>query len=629
MQVKILNLVGIDLQENGNLEPERDLENVRHAERQNMNESKSSEVSRRSTVLLRDLGESVKEEPLVCDEGKPVMCEEVLERCCGTGRWQLLLISYLSLMWLLFPSLSMSMMFAGATPHFRCADGFDTSATYEDLPPDTPTCHPHGSFSNSSTPQSGCLRWVFDRSVFLSTAVTEWNLVCQRKPLLSLLQSWLMIGGLASSLLCGDLADRLGRRPVYLAAMLVLQVCVYAAAAAPSYSFFAAVRFVTGAAMTAMVGAQTIMVAELTTPSRRALLCFLSVMPFSFGTMLVSLTSYLVRDRWLMQLALAVPFLLLLPSYWLLPETPRWLVAKGRFEKAYSVLATAARWNGRQLPEKESVLALMAAAQRGTALREANLKSSASRSVTSQLLRLVRTPRMRRYTLASAFVYFVISGSYFGVSFDMTQVSSSRHLAAVLTAVAELPAYFSFPLLDRLGRRIAVLLFLLTAAAAMLLVPMVPQNTLWVVLGVVAKCGISCSFNAVFLYLSEYMPTPVRALAFGVCQSCMRLGATVSPFVVDLVGELHPAAPSGVFGGGLLLAALACLLLPETNGRPMPETEADVERPPPRRAADPRGERPPPGGEKPSPSGEQPPPSGEKPSPTEEQPQHSRTAIGP
>ena len=62
--------------------------------------------------------ESTSEEPLI-------PFKEILERQVGTGRWQELLIGYMSVMWLSFPTFSMSMMLVGASPEFKCANGFD------------------------------------------------------------------------------------------------------------------------------------------------------------------------------------------------------------------------------------------------------------------------------------------------------------------------------------------------------------------------------------------------------------------------------------------------------------------------------------------------------------------------
>ncbi|XP_037082281.1 organic cation transporter-like protein, partial [Pollicipes pollicipes] len=286
---------------------------------------------------MADTAESGKAEEK-SEQKAEVLFEDVLERCCGTGRWQTLLIGYMSVMWLLFPVFSMSMMFVGATPKFRCADGFAANVTFANLPSDTPRCHA----ANST---AACQRWAFDPSVYVSTVVTEWTLVCGRKPLLSLLQTWLMIGGLFGSVASGQLADRFGRRPVFLPAMLLLIACAFTVALVTDYASFAAVRFLTGVATSAMISSQYVLVLELCSSERRAAIGIVSIMPFAFGTCFVALGSYLIRTRWLLQLAYAVPCLIFLFNFWLMPESPRWLVLQGRFPEACAVLRRGARWN--------------------------------------------------------------------------------------------------------------------------------------------------------------------------------------------------------------------------------------------------------------------------------------------
>ncbi|XP_037082288.1 organic cation transporter protein-like [Pollicipes pollicipes] len=391
---------------------------------------------------MADTAESGKAEEK-SEQKAEVLFEDVLERCCGTGRWQTLLIGYMSVMWLLFPVFSMSMMFVGATPKFRCADGFAANVTFATLPSDTPRCHA----ANST---AACQRWAFDPSVYVSTVVTEWTLVCGRKPLLSLLQTWLMIGGLFGSVASGH---------------------------------FAAVRFLTGVATSAMISSQYVLVLELCSSERRAAIGIVSIMPFAFGTCFVALGSYLIRTRWLLQLAYAVPCLIFLFNFWLMPESPRWLVLQGRF------------------PE------------------------------------LVRTPHMRRRTLIAVFLGFIIAGSYFGISFDTTQLAASPHLAAVFSGLADIPSSLVFPLLDRLGRRRSLILLLSLQAAAMLLTFVQKDTTLWLVLGVVAKIGASSAFNTIVVFTAELMPTEVRSLA---CDN----GRPMPETVADVDGQPVSAAPT-------------------------------------------------------------------------------------
>ena len=233
----------------------------------------------------------------------------------------MLLIAYMSVMWLIFPTFSMSMMFVGATPQFKCADGFDVNATFASLPAETPKCRPLS--DNTST----CTRWVYDDSVYESTVVTEWDLVCGRKPLLSLLQSLLMVGGIAGAMIGGQLTDRFGRRPVFLPVMLLAIACSFSVVLVEDYVSYAALRCFTGFAMAGMIASQFVLVTEMCGSKLRAMFINLSFTPFSVGIMLVAAASYGIRTRWLLQLSFALPSLLLLPNFWLMPESPRWLVA--------------------------------------------------------------------------------------------------------------------------------------------------------------------------------------------------------------------------------------------------------------------------------------------------------------
>jgi hypothetical protein len=49
-----------------------------------------------------------------------------------------------------------------------------------------------------------------------------------------------------------------------------------------------------------------------------------------------------------------------------------------------------------------------------------------------------------------------------------------------------------------------------------------------------------------------------------------RFGAVSAPFVVELK-RIHPTLPFGLMGGLAVIAALLCLILPETRGMPTAE----------------------------------------------------------
>lgn len=67
--------------------------------------------------------------------------------------------------------------------------------------------------------------------------------------------------------------------------------------------------------------------------------------------MMLAGVTYVVRDWVKMCLYTSVPFLFYFLYILVLPESPRWLLAKGRLEEALKILEVMARVNNKELPE--------------------------------------------------------------------------------------------------------------------------------------------------------------------------------------------------------------------------------------------------------------------------------------
>lgn len=72
---------------------------------------------------------------------------------------------------------------------------------------------------------------------------------------------------------------------------------------------------------------------------------------YTFGLMGLAAVTMLVPDWFELSLVTSVPFLLYFFYILIMPESPRWLLAKGKLEDALKVLETMARVNGKQFPE--------------------------------------------------------------------------------------------------------------------------------------------------------------------------------------------------------------------------------------------------------------------------------------
>lgn len=90
---------------------------------------------------------------------------------------------------------------------------------------------------------------------------------------------------------------------------------------------------------------------ELVGPGYRSFVTVMTCTFYTFGIMMLAGVTYLVRDWVKMCLYTSVPFLLYFLYIFIMPESPRWLLAKGRLEEALKILEVMARVNKKELPE--------------------------------------------------------------------------------------------------------------------------------------------------------------------------------------------------------------------------------------------------------------------------------------
>ena len=93
----------------------------------------------------------------------------------------------------------------------------------------------------------------------------------------------------------------------------------------------------------------------------------------------------------------------------------------------------------------------------------------------------------------------------------------------------------------------------------------------------IGKFGVASSLAVMFVYTAELFPTSMRNTAVGTCSLFARIGGMLAPQVVSLGNLCFPSLPLVFMGvlsliGGLLILAL----LPETLGKPLPDTIKDA-----------------------------------------------------
>lgn len=167
----------------------------------------------------------------------------------------------------------------------------------------------------------------------------EWSV---NKTMLGIVLSMELIGMAAGSVLLGNLADRIGRRPTILTCLCVMAAGMFAASHATGVEMLSAIRLFTGLGIGGMLSATSAMVAEFSSIRRQGLNTVLNIAGYSTGAILGGLVASSLlagsgdwRTVFLfggMMTLVALPL-----AFFLLPESIESLLAR-RPEKALAAI---------------------------------------------------------------------------------------------------------------------------------------------------------------------------------------------------------------------------------------------------------------------------------------------------
>uniref|UniRef100_H3A576 Major facilitator superfamily (MFS) profile domain-containing protein n=1 Tax=Latimeria chalumnae TaxID=7897 RepID=H3A576_LATCH len=353
--------------------------------------------------------------------------------------------------------------------------------------------------------------WTYDRSVFSSSIVSEWDLVCNLRSFKQMSQSVFMGGVLVGSLVFGHLADRVGRMRILYWSHLQMAVAGTCAAFSPNFSAYCFFRFLTGTCIAGIVLNASCLGKSFISFLFFPLYLRFKILILLFLRFLPRFTIYtIVIYNVLLHLFTYLFYLFFLfnPISWL-PESARWLALKGRTEVALKQLKRVGRINGKKKEASKLTAEILKINMEKEILSAKSSHSSAD---------LIRTPVMRRITCCLMLVWFSTSFSYYGLVMDLQRFSVSIYLIQVIFGAVDFPAkLITAVALSCLGRRITQAVTLMLAGLTILANILVPAElqTLRTALAVFGKGCLAASFLCAYLYSAELYPTVVRYAGAG------------------------------------------------------------------------------------------------------------------
>jgi sugar porter (SP) family MFS transporter len=387
-------------------------------------------------------------------------------------------------------------------------------------------------------------------------------------------------GAMVGNLCTGILSDRYGRRSLLLLTAVLFFGSSLLAATAHSYPTFILARVLAGLAVGAAILTAPMYIAEIAPAERRGLLVSTNQLMIVIGISASFFSNDLLlqigAESWRWMLAVeAIPALVFLALLTTVPESPRWLLTRGRREEALHVMRTV---RGREA-EKELEHIRLALPGR----RSGSWSGVFGRRMRFVMVFVTGLAFFQQITGVNAVLYFLPTifaraGGGLESAFRQTAIVGAVNLAMTLVAMRWV---------DRLGRKPLLILGTGGMAAALLAAAWAfrsgaggaavlthPTLVLVAVVAYVASFAISLG-PVTWVMMSELFPNEQRAFAVSIVGFWNALASAVVTLVFPW--ETTHWGISGTFFGYAILALAALVFVlclgPETRGKTLEEIE--------------------------------------------------------
>ncbi|AAU22426.1 MFS transporter [Bacillus sp. FSL W8-0445] len=343
------------------------------------------------------------------------------------------------------------------------------------------------------------LGWLFDAmdvgilSFIIAALHAEWKLTPQEMSWIGSVNS---IGMAVGAFVFGLLADRVGRKYVFIITLLFFSIGSGLSALTTTLWAFLVLRFFVGMGLGGELPVASTLVSETVAPDRRGRVVVLLESFWAFGWLAAALISYFIIPAYGWQIALlitAIPAFYALYLRIALPDSPK-------YEKL--------------------------AQERKPTIME-NVKSVWSR-------------KYARPTAMLWIVWFCVVFSYYGMFLWLPSVMVMKGFSMIksfeyvlIMTLAQLPGYFSAAwLIEKAGRKMVLTVYLLGTAVSAYFFGSAESLALLLVSGMFLSFFNLGAWGALYAYTPEQYPTSIRGTGAGMAAGFGRIGGILGPLLV-------------------------------------------------------------------------------------------------
>lgn len=386
------------------------------------------------------------------------------------------------------------------------------------------------------------------------------------------------LGQVIGALCFGWLAERIGRVPSATVTVGLMSVMSVACALTGNFQMLFMCRFIQGIGVGGEVPVAATYINELSQAHGRGRFFILYELIFPIGLMLAAqVGAFLVpRFGWeYMFLVGGIPGLLVALLIMRLPESPRWLIGKGRFDDAERVIGEIEASTPKRNLDPQHNAAEMA--RRISELYEG--LQSQKKGTWKELFSPFYRGRTVVVWLLWASSYFVANGinnwlpSLYKTVYHLP-LQESLHMASLSNVLSTCAVLVCALSVDRVGRRRWAMGCFIVSGILLAVLGASGATSPWSVMLLASSAYAVMGSATVLLYLytPEIYPTRIRAIGTGLATSWLRAASATAPAVVGMVLTGQGIATVFLmFAGVCVVGLVAATRMTETTNRPLEE----------------------------------------------------------
>jgi len=405
---------------------------------------------------------------------------------------------------------------------------------------------------------------------FLATcAGADWGLSTAQEASIT---SVVFGGIICGTMFWGVFADKYGRKMAYLAASTLITVGGILSGASPSYGWLIFFRCIAGFG----IGGASVpfdLLAEFMPASHRGRFLIYIEYFWTIGSMFVAGLAWATLNErgWrFLAYATAIPVAVAsVVSYFYLPESPRWLLIKGKATEAEEVVRAAALVNGVVMEPFRLV---------DVTVDESSIKDAS-------YIDLLRDKEAMRTSIPLWIVWAMFGFTYYGIILFVGRLYSTDdddgsddkkcsfdYQSIFINSTAEVFGCTMGALcIDRFGRVKSQTFFYLLAGFAVFLMGFETGVTAVMVVGFMARIGALAASNATWVTTPELYSTEMRTVGHSTCVAISKFGSFAAPYLV--ISSASDVTVGIVLCAMNVIGAVAANFLPDTTNMKMDQVD--------------------------------------------------------